>query len=358
MTLNISLDVGERLYKYQLLKKIGGGFFGEVWLAHDTHIDRDVAVKVQVLSKETVADKLQEAQIGNHLDHKNLVRVHSADTVPYKDEVLLLIAMDFYSNGSIANMFNRMGFIPIRDVIRYLIDVLKGLEYLHGNGLYHGDIKPQNILIGQVGEGALTDYGISCYAPDMAPVQPKMFYNLHVAPETLQSNQISVQTDIYQVGMTAFRLLNGEKKLKELFEDKGVEGYRALVLQGKVIQSDDYLLFVPRNLKSILSKATHVDQSRRYQTALEMRRALEKLSYPGYWTCNSEGNLLGYNGKYTYFFISEPQGKNRYNFVAKKETSGKEVKIKKYSKNGMILKETEALKQKFMLFVVTGKNPK
>ncbi|WP_301662637.1 serine/threonine-protein kinase [Methanoculleus frigidifontis] len=344
------------LYKYRLCQRIGGGFFGEVWLAHDIHIDRDVAVKIQVLSEEAADDVLQEAQIGNHLDHRNLVRVHSADTDIYEEKVLLLIAMDFYSNGSIINKLNKLDFIPLQEGIRYLIDVLKGLEHLHVNGIYHGDIKPQNILIGQEDEASLTDYGISCYSPELVPVQSKAFYYPHAAPETLSDKQISIQTDIYQVGMTAFRLLNGEAKLRKILEDSGLEGYCDLVQQGKVIQSCDYLPFIPRNLKMILSKATHVDPSRRYQMALEMRRALERLNYLGYWTCDSEGNLVGYNDGKTYFFSVESRGEGRYNFVAaKREKSGRKVRVGRYSKANVSLKEIEVLKQRYMLFVVTGK---
>jgi serine/threonine protein kinase len=359
MRCSISLDSGTLLNKYQLHRRVGGGHFGEVWLARDTYLDRDIAVKVQALSKGTVNDALQEARIGNHLNHRNLVKVHSADTLEYRGETLLLIAMDFYPDGSITKRFNEMGFIALHDAIRYLTDILKGLEHLHGNGLYHGDIKPNNVLIGQGNEAVLTDYGISCYAADLVPVQPKTFYYPHVAPETIRDNQISVQTDIYQVGMTAFRLLNGENKIKTIFEHKGIEDYCDLVLQGKVIQPGDYLPFIPRNLKTILGKATRVDPSRRYQTALEMRRALEGLNYPGYWTCDSEGNFLGYSGKNTYFFSSELRERGRYNFAAKKKgKSGRVVKMTKYSQKNVGLKEMVSLKQKFMLSVVTGKNPK
>jgi len=358
MRCSISLDSEELLYKYRLHRRVGGGHFGEVWLAHDTHLDRDVAVKVQILSMDTISDVLQEAQIGNHLTHRNLVKVHSADPTKHEGETLLLIAMDFYPDGSITKKFNEMGFIALHDAIRYLTDILKGLEHLHENGLYHGDIKPNNILIGQRDEAVLTDYGISCYAADFVPVQPKALYCPHVAPETIRDNQISVQTDIYQVGMTAFRLLNGEDKIKTIFDYKGIEDYYDLVLQGKVIQPRDYLPFIPRNLKTILGKATHVDPSRRYQTALEMRRALEGLNYPGYWTCDSERNFLGYSGKNTYSFGIELTERGRYNFTAKKKgRSGRVIKMTKYSRKSVDWKEMENLKQKFMLSVVTGKNP-
>ena len=154
-------------------------------------------------------------------------------------------------------------------------------------------------------------------------------------------------------------IVEWENKIKTIFEHKGIEDYCDLVLQGKVIQPGDYLPFIPRNLKTILGKATRVDPSRRYQTALEMRRALEGLNYPGYWTCDSEGNFLGYSGKNTYFFSSELRERGRYNFAAKKKgKSGRVVKMTKYSQKNVGLKEMVSLKQKFMLSVVTGKNPK
>ena len=206
----IELNQGEQIYKYQLSTKIGGGHFGEVWLAYDASIDTMVAVKVLQAPSDEIIEKLTEAHIGNLLDHPNLVRVHYADVVKYKNGIgLAIIAMDYLESGAVINHINPCGFLPITKSLKYTIDTLRGLEHLHGNEYFHNDIKPSNILIGKGGEGILTDFGISTYSEGLVPVHPPASYILHQAPEVLETGTISVQSDIYQVGLTAFRLLNG-----------------------------------------------------------------------------------------------------------------------------------------------------
>lgn len=152
---------------------------------------------------------MREAQIGNHLNHPNLVKVHYADIGKHKKVSLAIIAMDYHSDGSVLNHQNLCGFLPIPQARRYLTDVLRGLEYLHSQGYFHNDIKPSNILVGTNGEGILTDFGISSYSPDLQPTAPVSSYVIHLAPETINTGAISILTDIYQVGLTSFRLLNG-----------------------------------------------------------------------------------------------------------------------------------------------------
>ena len=356
MEQHCQLITGEQLYKYQLQNRIGGGGFGDVWLAHDHSIDRDIAVKVLDASTVSIDERLREAQIGNHLQHANLVKVHYADIVTHKGINLVIIAMDYYKNGSILGRINAGNFIPIPIVVKCLIDILRGLEYLHEQGIYHGDIKPQNILLGASDEGVLTDYGISCYAPSLQPVQPRSAYKLHIAPEILNDNHINIQTDIYQVGLTAFRLINGIGAIQDKFNKLGEQKYYQLVQKGNVIQTTDYQPFVPRTLKAVINKAIHVDPSRRYQSAVEMRRALERLSYPGFWTLNAAGIFEGYNSTCEFWFDENPRGGSLYDFTAlrKNKTTGRETRIHKFCLQRANRKQTDELKGDFMQYVVLG----
>ena len=160
---HVSLNSGDCLYKYELQTRLGGGGFGDVWLARDHSISRDVAVKVLV-TDATIDERLREARIGNHLEHQNLVKMHYADVVQHHGVDIVIIAMDYHANGSIMNRVNAGNFMPIPDVTRFMVDILRGLEYLHELNLYHSDIKPQNVLIGTSNQGVLTDYGIACHS--------------------------------------------------------------------------------------------------------------------------------------------------------------------------------------------------
>lgn len=350
----ILLKPGERINKYRLIRNLDSGNFGQVWLADDINIDRNVAVKLLDSSMVSISERLIEAQIGNQLDHSNLVKVLSADVIWFRGDKIVVIAMEYFNNGSIIHKLNNKGFIPLRDVIRYLIDVLRGLEYLHGKNFLHGDIKPKNILIGSNDEGILTDYGISCSAPDLIPVPSKNAYTLHIAPETRQYNRISVQTDIYQIGMTAFRLLNGNLILKQIFDNVGKAEYFNLVINGKLIKSEIYLPFIPRNLKIIINKATHVDPSKRFQSALEMRRALEHLNYHGYWTYDSNGNFEGINGKHSFRTQIIPKAGGQFDFLVVKRnlSTGKETNAQKFIKKNVSKIQLDNISKEFMQRVV------
>jgi len=350
------LQPGDIIYKYRLIREINSGNFGQVWLAKDNSIDRNVAVKVLDASMTSINDRLKEAQIGNQLEHSNLVKVHYADVVSHNGEEIVVIVMDYFKNGSVIRKFNNRGFIQIPEAIKYLIDVLRGLEYLHEKDFFHGDIKPKNILVGLAGEGILTDYGISCSAPDLIPVPFKSAYTLHIAPETLLQRQISVKTDIYQMGMTAFRLLNGNESIAQIFEKVGKDQYFDLVRTGKLIKPENYLSFIPRNLRAIINKAIHVNPLKRFQTALEMRRAFEHLKYHGYWTSDSKGNFEGINGKYIYHtqIIQTKVGMFDFLVFKKNSLNGRETNAQKFCHKNLSENQLEKISKDFMQRVVTG----
>ena len=161
-----------------------------------------------------------------------------------------------------------------------LQDILFGLEYLHNSGFYHNDIKPGNILMDNQQSAVLADYGIAGFSPSISPVTPKNSYKVHRAPETNGSSaQISIQSDIFQVGCTAYRLLNGVSSLKNEFITLVLQIMKIKKANGKIPDRKSYQPFVPKKLKTIINKALNVNPSDRFNSALEMRRKLEKLHF-------------------------------------------------------------------------------
>lgn len=349
---------GTRIYKYDLTARIGGGGFGDVWLANDIAVNKQVALKILEAATVTVDERLTEARIGNQLTHQNLVKVHYADVVPYNGINLVLIAMDYQAAGSVLGKLNPGNFLSIPDATSCLIDILRGLEYLHELGLYHSDIKPNNILCGANGEHLLTDYGISCHSPTLGPVAPRNAYRLHIAPEVLGAMQIDGHTDIYQVGLTAFRLLNGIGCLQDKYNRLGDPAYIDLVQRGRLIKASDYQPFIPRSLKSIVNKAICVNPADRYRSTLDMRRALEGLAFPGYWTCAATGQLIGHSGGHQFHFEELPLPGGLFNFNAFKTngSGGRVTNVAAYSGKRVTRAQADDLRKKFMQFVVTG-NP-
>lgn len=310
---------GTQLYKYTLRYRIGGGSFGEVWLARDQAINHEYAIKI-LKPGTPIHQCLREAHIGHVLAHNNVVRVHQADVTDLGGSEYVIIAMDYMPSGAITRLANPSLYIPLPDVIRIGKDVLRGLEYLHGHDFFHNDVKPENILIGPQGQGMLTDYGIVGVTKKGAPVAPPTFYKIHAAPEVLNHNAITARTDVYQTGLTLFRLLVGLDTLRQKFTALGQTAYYKAVTNADLISATDFPPYVPARLRRIVLKAANPDPAHRYSSALEMRRELEKLNFPGYWTVDATGEFVGHNGGYTYGFTQKKKAGDRYDVEAKRRS--------------------------------------
>src|SRR5680860_1452041 len=292
---------GAQIYKYNLVSKLGQGQSGQVWLANDLALQRQYAVKI-LNPGIPVDQRLREAQIGHVLDHNNLVRVHQADVQGYGNDYIVVIAMDYMPDGSVVRLLNPSNFLVLPDVLRVAKDILQGLEYLHANSFYHNDIKPENILIGPASQAMLADYGIAGVSSGGQSVTAPGAYRFHMAPEVVAGGNINLHTDIYQTGLTLFRLACGLSHLRAKQSTLGWDDYYQAANDGKLVTKNDFPPFVPARLRSIILKAIAPDPAQRYQTALEMRRAVEKLAFPGYWTVNAAGELIGLNGGKEYRF--------------------------------------------------------
>lgn len=346
---------GDIIYKYVLEGRIGGGNFGEVWTATDLALKTKVAVKLLDKSQYSIDDRLLEAQIGNRLQHSNVVNIKGADVINVNGTTVVAISMPYFTNGSVLSQLNSLNFLDLKKAIKCLIDVLRGLEYLHENGYYHCDIKPNNILIGSMSEYLLTDYGITCHSPDHTAIQPKQSYWPHISPETVLSNLYDMRTDIYQLGLTAFRLINGISEIRAEF-DKDHKIFNEKVIKGTLITPNKYRPYVPHSLRRIINKAVSINPADRYQTALEMRRALERIKITGDCTGDVKGNLILLRGINSYRYEIINTGKNTVSFTAYKRNikSGKEVRVLKYCATNLRKKILKRQIQDFCLEIVCG----
>ncbi|HJX29869.1 MAG TPA: serine/threonine-protein kinase [Thermoanaerobaculia bacterium] len=351
----ISLNPGDRIYKYSLDRRIdrGEGRFGQVWIAQDMTVQQDVALKVLDASFTPAVRLLEEARIGNRLDHPNLLKILYADVADYKGTVLTLIAQEYHPRGSVSGLLNSEGFAPITEVISHGIDILRGLEHLHHQGILHNDIKPSNVLINERGGALLTDYGISAWMATSGLTLASNSYRPHAAPETSSSSTISERTDIYQTGLTLFRLINGISLVQADFMTDPV-AFQSAQAKGRLPNPDDYQPFVPPSVRRIITRATKPNASDRYPNALAFRRALERLNLRGSWDVDVNGEYVGEGHNYYYRLRIEPSklGKHEVVCIRTKKTSGQDRRIGDFCKKGLTLPEAQRLKRNFMQRVV------
>jgi serine/threonine protein kinase len=251
-------------------ERLGSGQFGEVWLAFDTGLAVDRAVKVIPLSKVTSEDNfLQEAQILRSVTHDHIVRVDEAGRL---DGNRLYIAMEYMPKGSVADEA-RGAPLPMTRAVRILCDALRGLEHVHGQGVVHRDIKPANILVGNYEQCKLSDFGLAARVGASGAASPEGYLH-HAAPEIITAGTANVLTDVYAAGVTLYRLLNGDEFLPAF---AGYEEYLQAIAEGAFPDRTRYRLYIPRSLRTVTNRAISIDPTRRYQDAASFRAALEQI---------------------------------------------------------------------------------
>ena len=195
---------------YQLVKHLGDGSFGNVWLAHNLLADIDVAIKFYgTLDKKGLEDFRNEFKIAYRLHHPNLVNISHFDVTencPY-------LVMPYCENGSLSD---RVGKMPEGEMWKFLLDVSCGLAFLHSQQppIVHQDIKPGNILVTSDGRYLISDFGISrslrtqlTRTANNANMSGTIAY---MGPERFSDKPMVVLTsDVWALGMTAYELMTG-----------------------------------------------------------------------------------------------------------------------------------------------------
>ena len=200
--------------RYFLQEMKGRGSFGEVWLARDTKLDIDVAVKVYIaLDSRGVEEFKTEFRTAFGLNHPNLLHAHHFDICedrPY-------LVMPYCPNSAL----NLIGNIDEATLWRFVRDVASGLEYLHSLGIIHHDIKPDNVLIDEEGKFLITDFGISVKfrstlrrnsARQVETENKSKGGSIpYMAPEMFGEKPEAVNnTDIWALGVTMYEMMTGE----------------------------------------------------------------------------------------------------------------------------------------------------
>jgi eukaryotic-like serine/threonine-protein kinase len=263
---------------FDLQRKLGSGHFGEVWLAVDTGLNSECALKL--ISPKRVANPqnlTQEAQVLKAAEHENVVRVLETGRM---DDGRIYIAMEYHKRGSLEDEA-RGAYVDLSRAKRIMIDALRGLEFVHSKNVLHRDIKPANILVGDLREGLLSDFGLAMPAGlDLSTLGAKDYaYILHLAPEVILGKPYSVSSDIYACGVTLYRLVNGDSYLPTLLPEEIREACKA----GYYPDRAKYRDFVPNPIKRLINKALEIDPAKRFRTAGEMRHALERVAVYMNW---------------------------------------------------------------------------
>jgi eukaryotic-like serine/threonine-protein kinase len=262
---------------FERLKRLGSGYFGTVWLARDTGLETERALKI--INKEKIKEEnlFHEAQILQAAQHRNVVRIYATDE--WNDESIY-IAMEYLPKGSLEDEAEG-AYVDLTRARRLVIDVLRGLEHLHSNGILHRDLKPGNILIDNGNNAQISDFGLAIPADADFADSPLAQYNyvLHRDPRVIDGHAYDAQSDVYAAGVTFYRLVNGDEYLGTV---DGVD-LDDDILAGEFPDRTHYRSFVPRQLRTVINKAMQPNAAKRFRSAVDFRRAIEAIPVEMNW---------------------------------------------------------------------------
>jgi serine/threonine protein kinase len=235
--------------EYRLVRRLGQGAFGEVWLADDlSPLTRQVALKFLRLSnsarrRQQALEVLRnEARILGSLRHPNIVPVQAWRQAG--DPPVPCLVLQFVAGGSLEAKVQREGPLPWAAAARYIADIADGLSLLHGKGIIHRDVKPANILLDpEADEALLTDFGIAARLADPGTIAGTPRY---MAPEAFRG-EVSPALDVYALAATLFWLVTRQPP----FDGDTVEELTAAARRG-LPEGDRRFAPLPRDLERLI----------------------------------------------------------------------------------------------------------
>lgn len=270
----MNIGLREATLNFELKNNIGQeGANSDVFIAHDKQFDADIVIKRIPKEKfQAPSDYYKEAKCLYASKHQNIVGVNYS----CEDDEFIYIAMPFYSKGSLETLV-KSRFLTVREILKYSIDFLSGLNHIHTKSLIHFDIKPTNILISDSNEALITDFGLAKFTNHHRIAEQNMFYCFHTPPESLLTNQFTIQADIYQAGLSLYRLCNGTGVFKNQISHIAVVNNKfekqlldRAILSGQFPDRKLFLPHIPQKLRAIVRKALNVIPSDRYNNLIEM----------------------------------------------------------------------------------------
>ena len=256
--------------RYSIIRTLGEGGMANVYLAYDTILDRNVAVKVlrgDLASDEKFVRRFQrEALSASNLYHPNIVQIYDFD----QEDGQYYIVMEYVEGKTLKQLLKRRGSLTITEVIDIMSQLTDGMAHAHDSYIIHRDIKPQNIMILDNGMIKITDFGIAMAlnSTQLTQTNSVMGSVHYLPPEQAAGRGSTIRSDIYSMGILMYELLTGSVPYKG---DNAVE-IALKHLKEPLPSIREKLPELPQSIENIILKATAKNPQNRYKDAREMHQ--------------------------------------------------------------------------------------
>ncbi len=276
--------------RYQIIKSIGEGGMANVYLAYDTILDRDVAVKVlrgDLANDEKFVRRFQrEALNSSSLSHPNIVEVYDVGD----DNGQYFIVMEYIEGKNLKTLLKKRGKLTVSEVVDIMSQIADGLSVAHDSYIIHRDIKPQNIMILENGLVKITDFGIAMAmnSTQLTQTNSVMGSVHYLPPEQASGKGSTLKSDIYSMGILMYELLTGVLPYRG---DNAVE-IALKHLKEPLPSIREILPDLPQSVENVILKSAAKNPKNRYNDARAMYEDLK--------TCLDEARLNEPKYEYQY----------------------------------------------------------
>lgn len=274
---------GRRLRHYEILEKLGEGGMGLVYKAHDTHLDRFVAIKILPPDKLTDPDRCQrftqEAKAASALSNPHIVTVYDVAS----DGEVAFIAMEYVAGRTLDAVIPRKG-MRLNEALKIAVQVADALAAAHTAGIVHRDVKPSNIMVQSQGGVKVLDFGLvkrvrdaecgdsdsttgAAVKTDAGRIVGTVSY---MSPEQAQGRTVDQRSDIFSFGSLLYEMVSGKRPF---------EGESSVMTLAAIVEKDPLPLpgEIPAELDTILWRCLRKDPARRYQHMADVQVELQDL---------------------------------------------------------------------------------
>lgn len=259
---------GQKVGKYQIIRSLGSGGFGAVFLAKDTWLNILVAIKVPHKQTVELFKLLKEPRLQAALNHANIVRMIAAE----KTDKIFFMVMEYIKGRSLEKVLDEKKVLDWPQATEYIQQIVSAVSHAHASKIVHRDLRPSNIMLADNdGKVKITDFGTSVWLNNVPYASTRIGSPPYMAPEQFQG-KATFRSDIYSIGCVYYEMLIGRPPIFDPDPFKILEKAK----QGKITPPRMRNTSIPKEIDRIIMRCLSSQVENRYQTPEGITKELSR----------------------------------------------------------------------------------